>query len=749
MFPPNPKIVRVFPLAKIDGFLDYRLNFSISKNPISVGSLVRIPLRNRIELGIVQSFPAESVTKPEKLKSVLSSLYSHPVLSPSLIKLAEWIRTYYACSWQSVLEIMIPLSLRKSTQSKLQTFISISQKGRNQCLDQLPKNATQQRKLLKFLQKEYQPVTQTTAIRNLKISTNTINVLTQKGWLKKTNQIVIRKAYDDSLANAERIVGEILLNKEQKDAINSIKASLNTGSFQTHLVHGVTGSGKTEVYLGCIESVLEKGGGVLFLVPEVALTPQTVDRLRSRLKRLQQEVVVWHSHLSAGERHDAWLAVTKGESRVVVGARSAVFAPIPRLRLIIVDEEHEPAFKQEENPRYHGRDVAVYRAFLENAVCVLGSATPSLESLRNANKNKYQYEKLAQRVDHRSLPRIQVLDLRRESRKKGFGGLLSLPLEDKLRDRWKKKEQSILFMNRRGYHAHYFCQSCGYIEMSPDASIPLTYHRTDNTLRCHITGFIKPAAKYCSKCEHGQMTGKGTGTQRIEEAVKKSIPQAKVVRMDADTMVKKNKFRQILQDFRLGKIDILVGTQMIAKGLDFPNVTLVGMIDADRSLHIPDFRAAERTFQLIVQVSGRAGRGERSGEVLIQSYTPHAEPIQYARRSDFDGFFKYELERRQEFSYPPFRHVTRHIFRSRNEEKVCFYLDQWIKVLEEENIKDLEIRGPAPAPIAVLRGEYRFQVWYFTPSIPKIISKIQSLMEAFPLDREVLQTIDVDAQSMS
>ena len=485
------------------------------------------------------------------------------------------------------------------------------------------------------------------------------------------------------------------------------------------------------------------------MVPEVALTPQTVDRLRTRLKGLQEEVVVWHSHLSAGERHDAWLAVSKGESRVVVGARSAVFAPIPRLRLIIVDEEHEPAFKQEENPRYHGRDVAVYRAFLENAVCVLGSATPSLESLRNANKNKYQYEKLTQRVDHRDLPRIQVLDLRRESRKKGFGGLLSLPLEDKLRDRWQKKEQSILFMNRRGYHAHYFCQNCGHIEMSPDASIPLTYHRTDNTLRCHITGFVKPATKYCSKCEHGHMTGKGTGTQRIEEAVKRSIPKAKVVRMDADTMVKKNKFRQILQDFRLGKIDILVGTQMIAKGLDFPNVTLVGIVDADRSLHIPDFRAAERTFQLIVQVSGRAGRGERSGEVIIQTFTPHADPIQYARRGDFDGFFKYELERREEFSYPPFRHVTRHIFRSRNEEKVCFYLDQWIKVLEKENIKDLEIRGPAPAPIAVLRGEYRFQIWYFTPKIPKIISKIQNLMNHFPLDREVIQTIDVDAQSMN
>lgn len=748
MFPKSSYIVRILPLAKIDSTLDYQVKFSTSKYSICVGSLVKIPLRNKVELGIVQSFPSNSAVSPRKLKSILSTPYANPVLSPSLIRLADWIKNYYACSWQSILERMIPPALRKITKSKQQTVISLSPEGKNQSLEQLPKNAIQQKRILEYLKKESQPIAQTTITKALKISSNTIRILIQKGWIRQKKQLVIRKAYEDSLGNAERIVGKIFLNQEQQNAIHSIKKSLETETFRTHLLHGVTGSGKTEVYLGVIESVLQKAGGVLFLVPEVALTPQTVDRLRARLKRLQEDVVVWHSHLSAGERHDAWLSVSNGDCRVVVGARSAVFAPIPRLRLIIVDEEHEPAFKQEDSPRYHGRDVAVYRAFLENAVCVLGSATPSLESLRNAQRNKYQYEKLTKRVDHRNLPRIQVLDLRRESRKKGFGGLLSIPLEDKLRDRLQKKEQSILFMNRRGYNAHYLCQNCGHIEMSPDASIPLTYHRTDHTLRCHLTGFIKPATKQCPKCNTGQMSGKGTGTQRIEEAVKKAIPKAKVIRMDADTMVKKNKFREILQDFRLGRIDILVGTQMIAKGLDFPNVTLVGMIDADRSLHIPDFRAAERTFQLIVQVSGRSGRGERAGEVIIQSFTPHAEPIQYARRGDFDGFFEYELERRQEFLYPPFRHVTRHIFRSRNQEKVCFYLDQWIKTLEKEKIKALEIRGPAPAPIAVLRGEYRYQIWYFTAKIPKIIARIQRLMEAFPLDREVIQTLDVDAQSM-
>ncbi len=432
-----------------------------------------------------------------------------------------------------------------------------------------------------------------------------------------------RVAYEDEIGEIEFATEEkFKLNDEQVAVTESLRATLSKGGFATHLVQGVTGSGKTEVYLDAMEAVLEKGQGVLFLVPEVALTPQTVGRIRSRLAQYAHvQTVVWHSHLSDGERLDAWMALASGRAQVVVGARSAVFAPIKNLGLIVVDEEHEPAFKQDETPRYHGRDVAVYRAYLENTLCVLGSATPSLESYRNVILGKYALDRLTQRVDDRALPMMHVVDMRQEIARTRKSTQLSTTLVEKLRDRFEKKEQSILFINRRGFSSSMLCQDCGHVEMCDHCSVTMTYHRSDETLKCHLCGEEANAPLRCPSCKSPKIRWKGMGTQRIEDAVTRVMPKAKVVRIDADTMSRKHLFRQILGEFRSGKIDVLVGTQMIAKGLDFPNVTLVGMVDADLSLHIPDFRANERTFQLLVQVSGRAGRGDLAGEVVVQTFT--------------------------------------------------------------------------------------------------------------------------------
>ena len=459
--------------------------------------------------------------------------------------------------------------------------------------------------------------------------------------------------------------------------------------------------------------------------------------------------MVWHSHLSEGERYDAWRSLASGEAHVVVGARSAVFAPVQNLKLIIVDEEHEPSYKQEESPRYNGRDVAVYRAMINKSLCVLGSATPSLESLYNVERGKYAVDCILNRVDHRQLPKIHLVDMRREGLSSKGPSPISSILADKLIDRFEKKEQSILFLNRRGFSTSILCPDCGYVASCEHCSLPMTFHRTDGKIRCHLCAQERPAPLRCPQCKSSNIRKRGLGTQKIEDIVQKIMPRAKIVRMDADSMSKKNLYRKILNDFRVGKIDILIGTQMIAKGLDFPNVTLVGLVDADKSLHVEDFRAAERTFQLIVQVSGRSGRGDRAGEVVIQTHTPHAPPIQFARKSDFDGFQLEELEQRREFNYPPFRRLIRHLFRGRNPDKVNFYIEQWLKVVEKEMNDQMEIRGPAPAPIEKIRGEYRFQLWYFSSNTSRVIPKIAALREAFKMDKEVIDLIDVDPMNMS
>ena len=646
---------------------------------------------------------------------------------------------------------MIPAAIRKGMQVKTRRYLSAGKAPTADELVALEKRAPKQAQLLRFIRQQSKPFARADVLKRMKISASTCDGLVSKGLLRETDTEEERIAYEDEMGEVETVAETTrpTLTDEQSRCVDAIHGDIEQNMFSVRLLHGVTGSGKTEVYLNAIEKVVASGGGVIFLVPEVALAPQTVGRVRGRLEARGVHTVVWHSHLSEGERYDAWKALASGEAHVVVGARSAVFAPVKNLQLIIVDEEHEPSYKQDESPRYNGRDVAVYRAFLNKAVCVLGSATPSLESLYNVEKGKYAVDRILNRVDNRELPKIHVVDMCRETSPEKAASPISRLLADKLRDRYEKQEQSILFLNRRGFSTSMMCPDCGYVAGCDHCSIPKTYHRTDKRLRCHLCGEEEPVPLRCPKCQSTAIRMRGKGTQKIEDIVQKILPSARIHRMDADSMSKKNLYRKILNDFRTGKIDILVGTQMIAKGLDFPNVTLVGLVDADMSLHIEDFRAAERTFQLVVQVSGRSGRGERAGEVVIQTHTPHAPPIQFARKSDFDGFQLEELEQRREFNYPPFRHLIRHLFRGRNPDKVNFYIDQWTKLVEKELGDKIEIRGPAPAPIEKIRDEYRFQLWYFAPSASAVIGTITALRESFKMDKEVIDQMDVDPMNLS
>jgi len=482
---------------------------------------------------------------------------------------------------------------------------------------------------------------------------------------------------------------------------------------------------------------------------------------------LQTLVAVLHSHLSAGERHDEWHKIRQGRARIVIGARSAIFAPVDPLGLIIVDEEHEHTYKQEESPRYHARDVAIMRGQMEGAPVVLGSATPSLETYYNCRKGKYTLLELPERVDDQKMPQVRVVDMRQAARKEKGTPIFSPQLKEAITQRLERGEQTILFLNRRGYSTSLQCPKCGHVCGCPNCSISLTYHRLEQKLACHICGHSEKVPALCpnESCKNPAIRFAGTGTQKVEETLAKLFPNARIDRMDADTMKRKDDYRKKLGDFRAGKIDILVGTQMIAKGLHFPNVTLVGIIFADLALHQPDFRAGERTFQLLTQVAGRAGRGDIEGEVVVQAFTPFHPAIQFARRHDFGGFFEQELEFREQLKYPPYSRVAMLTLKGRNEEKVKFSAEHLKKVVESmvqgsakskpgsepkaADFHDLVISGPAPAPLLRAESFYRYQIMLRTQRMSSLSRELSKIVQSLTLPEEVTLTVDIDPVDLS
>jgi len=578
------------------------------------------------------------------------------------------------------------------------------------------------------------------------VSAGTVKTLEKKGVVEISSESV----YRDPHAGVELVKTEPFnLMPQQAAALALTNRAIDTLDPSVVLLHGVTGSGKTEVYLQAIAHALEQGKGAIVLVPEIALTPQTVDRFRSRFADRPEIIAVLHSSLSDGERYDEWHRIRAGEARVVVGARSALFAPVHPLGLIVVDEEHEPTYKQDEAPRYNARDVAVMRGHREQCAVVLGSATPSLESYANSQSGKYACAELNQRVDNRQMPAIRMVDMRVEAQREGRPHIFSRELIKAVRARLGRVEQTMIFLNRRGFSASLICPDCGYTPECRHCSVNMTYHKARAQLVCHFCGAEEAVPARCPECRSDQFRYAGAGTEKIEEIMKKLFPKARIERMDSDTMRRKNAHRDVLGRFRSGKIDILVGTQMIAKGLDFPNVTLVGVVNPDHALHMADFRAGERTFQLLTQVAGRAGRGEAAGEVIVQTYTPHHPAIQAARRMDFEGYCDQELAFRKELSYPPYAHLACVTLRGKTEIAVERTAQVFHRALSNGlRGEGIELSGAVPAPIARVRGEYRWQIIARAPKTRILANALRAATGEMKVPKGVKYTIDIDAMSL-
>ena len=713
---------------------------------IDVGSRVQVPFGPRKILGVVTAVAEES--GHANLKPILKVIGAQTLVTPKVLKLARWIGEYYCCAPEIALKSVLPEAVRKEDAGwRERLFVrALTVSGE---FPKLPKrqqdvwNIIEERRELPLV--ELLELTKTTAA--------TVRKLEDRGLVSIVNEISERDPYArETILPTQNIV----LNPAQAQALGEITKAMDTeNSSHTFLLHGVTGSGKTEIYLQALAHALEQGKGAIVLVPEISLTPQTVERFKARFSsgKLQTLVAVLHSHLSAGERHDEWHKIRQGRARIVIGARSAIFAPVEPLGLIIVDEEHEQTYKQEESPRYHARDVAVMRGQMENAVVVLGSATPSMESYANCKKRKFTLLNLPERVDDQKMPHVRVVDMRQAMFKEKGPPLFSPQLKEAITQRLERKEQTILFLNRRGYSTSLMCPKCGYVAECPNCSVSLTYHRIEQKLSCHICGHNAKVPNVCpnEKCKNPAIRFAGTGTQKVEEVLAKLFPKARVKRMDADTMKKKDDYRHVLGDFRAGKIDILVGTQMIAKGLHFPNVTLVGIIYADSALHQPDFRAGERTFQLLTQVAGRAGRGDVEGEVFVQAFTPFHPAIQFARRHDFVGFYEQEIEFREQLKYPPASRVALLTLKGRNEEKVKFSADHLKRELEKKlkALKDLVIAGPAPAPLLRAENYYRYQIMLRTRAMSALSRELAVIVQSLTLPDDVTLAVDVDPVNLS
>jgi primosomal protein N' (replication factor Y) (superfamily II helicase) len=741
-------------IARVSLEIALRKEFDYSIPPglagqIEVGTRVQVPFGARKIFGTVTALAEESAHT--KLKPILKVIGAQTLVTPKVLQLARWIGEYYCCAPETALKSVLPEVIRKEKEGwKKQLFVrALPLSG------EFPNLPKRQQEVWNILE-ERREILLTELLELAETTATTVRKLEDRGLVEITSEISERDPYArETILPTQNIV----LNPAQSVALEKIKAAmdkpLSTFNSQpsTFLLHGVTGSGKTEIYLQAIAHTLAQGKGAIVLVPEISLTPQTVERFKARFSsgKLQTLVAVLHSHLSAGERHDEWHKIRQGRARIVIGARSAIFAPVEPLGLVIVDEEHEQTYKQEEAPRYHARDVAIVRGQMENAVVVLGSATPSMESYYNCKKGKYTLLELPERVDDQKMPRVRVVDMRQAaSRQRGKEGIpiFSPQLKEAIAQRLERQEQTILFLNRRGYSTALQCPKCGYVATCPNCSVSLTYHRSEQKLACHICNRVEKVPLVCpnEKCKNPAIRFSGTGTQRVEETLAKLFSHARIKRMDSDAMKRKDDYRRILGDFRAGRIDILVGTQMIAKGLHFPNVTLVGIIYADSALHQPDFRAGERTFQLLTQVAGRAGRGDVEGEVFVQAFAPFHPAIQYARRHDFTGFYEQEIEFREQLKYPPVSRVALLTLKGRNEEKVKFSAEHlkrdWEKNLKE--FKDLIIAGPAPAPLARAEQFYRYQIMLRTRAMSALSRELARIIQTLALPEDVTLAVDID-----
>lgn len=562
-----------------------------------------------------------------------------------------------------------------------------------------------------------------------KVNSTTLRALEEKGLVRREERELYRAP---AMEHDARAMEKHALNAEQNAAYDAISERLRERAFQTFLLQGITGSGKTEVYLQAIEETLALGRDAIILVPEISLTPQTVGRF---FARFQQQIAVLHSGLSTGERYDEWRRAQRGEVRIVVGARSAIFAPLPDVGIIVVDEEHDTSYKQGESPRYHARDVAIMRAKRNNAVCVLGSATPSVESFHNSESGKSVRLELLKRATRSPLPEVKLIDMRLETKEQGGQVVLSRELEAAVHKRVAAKEQVILLLNRRGYAPFILCPQCGWVHECEDCNVSLTYHASGAVMKCHYCNREEAPALVCYKCHFNPLIKLGTGTQRAEEYLEHVFSSARVARMDADTTAGKGGHAKILGRFAAGEIDILIGTQMLAKGHDYPGVTLVGVVNADTGLALPDFRAAEQSFQLLTQVAGRAGRGDKPGEVLVQTFRPKHYAVQAAAHHDYGTFYQQEIGFRENAGYPPFRRMANFMVESEDPalvQRAAMRLSRLARdEMERLGFDGMELMGPAPASIRRVSKRYRWQLGILSKSVQRINAVTRATRDAF------------------
>ncbi|MEP9851713.1 primosomal protein N' [Staphylococcus aureus] len=798
------KVIVDIPSKSVDFAFDYII-------PIRLQSMVQIGMRVIVPFGprTIQGYIMEITDHPDtnidvaKLKEIKEIQDIKPELTEELIKLTDWYNNYFVTKRISMLEVMLPSAIKakytkvfaiknedavpeyllrrfnneghypyKEAQynDDLTILSSLLKKGDVAEVTLLSQNVSKKKQravkiiegfdydevlgslekskkqydLYAYLIDEHHHTILLKQLEEMNFSKSSIDTLMRKGFIEKYDAIVERDPFETRVFEQD---DKQQLTVDQQQAFEAILANIKSHEQRTFLLHGVTGSGKTEVYLQTIEEVLHLNRQAMMLVPEIALTPQMVLRFK---KRFGDEVAVLHSGLSKGERYDEWQKIRDGKARVSVGARSSVFAPFKNLGMIIIDEEHESSYKQEDYPRYHARDIAQWRSEYHQCPLILGSATPSLETYARADKGVYELLSLPNRVNQQALPRIEIVDMRAELTS-GNRSMFSEQLREAIQDRLDKQEQIVLFLNRRGYASFMLCRDCGHVPQCPNCDISLTYHKSSDQLKCHYCGHQEIPPNKCPNCESEHIRQVGTGTQQVEELLQEVFQQARIIRMDVDTTSRKGAHEKLLNDFGSGKGDILLGTQMIAKGLDFPNITLVGVLNADTMLNLPDFRASERTYQLLTQVSGRAGRHEKEGQVIIQTYNPEHYAIKDVQNNDYPAFYHKEMNYRKIGKYPPYFFLINFTIAHKDMKKVMEASKHIHKILLQHLTDKALVLGPSPAALSRINNEYRFQILIKYKSEPTLHEALKYLDDYYHdqyLKEKLSLKIDINPQMM-
>lgn len=750
--------------------VDYKFDYIIPEQLESViqpGVRVIVPFGPRTIQGYVMEVTAEPDAQLDvsKLKKIVEVKDIQPELTSELIALSEWMGSTHVIKRISMLEVMLPSAIKAKykkafkikddiVEEKTILTQNITKKTKravrviegyhpDEVLAKLEK-VIKQYDLYAYLSEEQHKTIFLTDIEDMGFSKSSLDGLIKKGYVEKYDAVVERDPFKNRVFEQE---SKQQLTEDQFKAYEAIKAKIVSQEQETFLLHGVTGSGKTEVYLQTIEDVLSQGKQAMMLVPEIALTPQMVLRFK---RRFGDDVAVLHSGLSNGERYDEWQKIRDGRARVSVGARSSVFAPFKNLGLIIIDEEHESTYKQEDYPRYHAREIAQWRSEYHHCPVILGSATPCLESYARAEKGVYHLLSLPNRVNQQALPEIDIVDMREEL-SEGNRSMFSKDLREAIQLRLDRQEQVVLFLNRRGYASFMLCRDCGYVPQCPNCDISLTYHKTTDLLKCHYCGYQETPPNQCPNCESEHIRQVGTGTQKVEELLQQEFEDARIIRMDVDTTSKKGAHEKLLTEFEKGNGDILLGTQMIAKGLDYPNITLVGVLNADTMLNLPDFRASERTYQLLTQVAGRAGRHEKAGQVIIQTYNPDHYSILDVQKNDYLTFYRQEMEYRKLGKYPPYYYLINFTISHKEMKKVMEASQHVHKILLQHLTEKALVLGPSPAALARINNEFRFQILVKYKSEPGLLQAIQFLDDYYHekfIKEKLALKIDIDPQMM-